>query len=457
MDVADILSGINRLHFVGIGGSGMFPIVQILHGEGFGITGSDVNEGDIINSERSMGIPVMIGHHQNNVGDAQALVVTAALLPGNPEILYAQRKGIPIITRADMLGYLTKRFSDSICVSGTHGKTTTTSMITTILLFAGMDPSAIIGGKLDLIGGYGRAGNSNKIVVEACEYVDTYLKLDAKYAIVLNIDADHLDYFIDLDGVKKSFRKFASQSQEVVIANKSDRNTVEALSGIENRIVWFGEDSDCDYIISDVINTRNALYSFSLKHAKNSYGPFVLATPGRHNVYNAAAAAATALEVGCTEEVVKKGLESFTGAGRRFEILGVKKGITIADDYAHHPAEIAVTLGAAKDMNYRRIIAVFQPFTFSRTKQLLQEFADALMVADQVVLTEIMGSREKNTFGVYTTDLAERIDNSVWFSSFCDVKDWCVEFAKEGDLIITLGCGDIYKVARMINEELSKK
>lgn len=455
MDVAEILGKIQRLHFVGIGGSGMFPIVEILHNEGFIITGSDVNEGDIIATERRMGIPVTIGHHQNNVGDAEALVVTAALLPGNPEVLYAERKKLPIIPRAEVLGYLTGRFKNSICVSGTHGKTTTTSMITTILLFAGKDPSAVIGGKLKLIDGYGRVGNSDNIVVEACEYVDTYLKLQSNVSVILNVDADHLDYFLTLDGVKQSFRKFASKTKKTVIANLNDANTVDALKGLENNIVWFGEDLNSDYIISDISNTGNALYMFSLTHEGKTYGPFTLKAPGRHNVYNAAAAATVALELGCTEEAITKGLESFSGAGRRFEILGKRKGITVADDYAHHPAEISVTLRAAKDMNFKRIIAVFQPFTFSRTKQLLQEFADSLMIADKVVLTEIMGSREKNTFGVYTTDLVERIPNSVWFSEFSDVANWCVNNAQEDDLIITLGCGDIYKVARMIYERLT--
>ena len=454
MDVAEILSKISRLHFVGIGGSGMFPIVQILNSEGFRITGSDVNEGDIIRTERKMGIPVTIGHHQNNVGDAEALVVTAALLPGNPEVLYAQRKGLPVIPRAEMLGYLTGRFNRSVCVSGTHGKTTTTSMITSILMYAGMDPSAVIGGKLPLIGGYGRVGNSDIIVVEACEYVDTYLKLKADYAVVLNVDADHLDYFTDLNGVKQSFRTFASKVNKLVVANRNDANTIDALSGISTPVIWFGEDKDSDYVITDICNTGNALYSFSLLHNGMSFGPFSLKAPGRHNVYNAAAATTLCMELGCSEEAVKRGLNDFYGAGRRFEILGTACGITVADDYAHHPAEIAVTLSAARDMNFNRVFAVFQPFTFSRTKQLLQEFADALSAADRVVLTEIMGSREKNTFGVYTTDLVERIPGSVWFSEFGDVASWCVANAESGDLIITLGCGDIYKAARLIYNQL---
>ncbi|MCL1830708.1 MAG: UDP-N-acetylmuramate--L-alanine ligase [Oscillospiraceae bacterium] len=433
----------------------MFPLVQILHSEGFQITGSDVNDGDIIATVRKMGIPVTIGHHQNNVEYAEALVVTAALLPGNPEVLYAERNGIPIIPRADLLGYITYRFSNSIGVSGTHGKTTTTSMLTTILLFAGINPAAVIGGKLNLIGGYGRSGSSDMIVVEACEYVDTYHKLKTDYAIILNIDADHLDYFITLERVIASFRTFASGAKKLIIANRNDANTLKALENLDKMVIYFGEDTASDYTICDVTYSTNALYSFSLKKADgNMYGPFNLMTPGRHNVYNGAAAATLALELGCSQQAIQEGFMNFRGAGRRFEILGSRRGVTVADDYAHHPAEISVTLQAARDMGFRKIIAVFQPFTFSRTKQLLTEFTDALMVADQVVLTEIMGSREKNTFGVYSTDLAERIPNSVWFSDFEAVADWCVDYAKEGDLIITLGCGDVYKVARSIYEKL---
>jgi len=454
MDVASILNKTRSLHFVGIGGSGMFPIVEILHREGYRITGSDVNEGDIINTERKMGIPVTIGHHQSNVGDAGALIVTAALFPGNPEVLYAERNGIPIIPRAEMLGFLTSRFKNSICISGTHGKTTTTSMVTSILLVAGKDPAAVIGGKLPLINGYGRAGGTDTIIIEACEYVDTYLKLDPAYSVILNIDADHLDYFKTLDGVKESFYKFASLARKAVIANRDDKNTFTTLSKLDKQVIWFGEHPESDYRILDIENTRGALYSFSIEHEGHISGPFSLKTPGKHNIFNAAAAVAVATETGCSEQDIKNGFDTFTGAGRRFEILGTHGGITVADDYAHHPAEIEVTLGAAKDMGYMNVFAVFQPFTFSRTKQLLKEFADALMTADVVVLTEIMGSREKNTFGVYTTDLAERIPGSVWFSEFSDVADWCVKNAKENDLIITLGCGDVYKVARMINEKL---
>lgn len=330
-------------------------------------------------------------------------------------------------------------------------------MTASILMLSGRDPAVIIGGKLPLIGGYGRTGDSDTVVVEACEYVDTFLHLDPAYSVILNIDADHLDYFGTLDGVKSSFSRFAKLARKAVIANRDDTNTVDALTDNEKKVVWFGQDPQSDYVICEIKNTGQARYSFCLTRKQETLGRFTLLVPGRHNVYNAAAAAVIAFENGCLPEDIQKGFDSFSGAGRRFEILGRRCGVTVADDYAHHPAEIKVTLQAAKDMGFNKVWAVFQPFTFSRTKQLLQEFADSLCIADRVVLTEIMGSREKNTFGVYTTDLAERIPGSVWFSEFRDVAEYCAGNAAENDLVITLGCGDIYKAARLIYEKLSRK
>lgn len=448
--VANLLARIKRLHFVGIGGSGMFPLVEILHAEGYEITGSDVNEGSIVESERKLGIPVAIGHDARNIAGAQALVVTAALLSGNPEVAAAQAAGIPVIERAELLGYISTLFPNAFCISGTHGKTTTTSMLTSIFVRANMDPSAVIGGKLPLIGGYGRRGESERIVIESCEFKDTFLQLSPDYAVILNVDADHLDYFGTLEGVKRSFRAFAEKASKLVIANGDDPNTMDAVAGISRPILTFGENPGCDYVISDVQNYARAFYSFRLRGRSGEVGAFTLQVPGRHNVHNAAAAAVCALLAGAGAEEIQAGLSSFRGAGRRFEILGEFGGITIADDYAHHPTELQVTLEAAKRMGYSRVIAVFQPFTYSRTKLLLEDFARVLQIADLVVMTEIMGSRERNTFGISTEDLARRIPGSVWFSSFQEVCDHCLSVAKPGDLILTLGCGDIYKAADMM-------
>ncbi len=451
-DVATILGHAKRLHFVGIGGSGMFPLVEILHSEGFQITGSDVNEGSIIHQEREMGIAVSIGHNAEHADAADALVVSAALLPGNPEVTRAQELGLPIIERAELLGYVSQRCAKSICISGTHGKTTTTSMLTSILLLAGYDPTVVIGGKLPLIHGYGRAGKSDYFVCEACEFKDTFLELDPYYAVILNIDADHLDYFGSLDGVKASFRKFAQNAKKAVVAFGDDANTLDALQGLDKEVILFGESDRCRFRITAIQKLERAKYSFTLLDAGAEIGTFYLQVPGKHNVFNAAAAAVCACLEGASGAAIQAGLDSFYGAGRRFEVLGVFDNITIADDYAHHPKEIAVTLDAARNMGYNKVIAVFQPFTFSRTKLLLDDFAAALSAADAVIMTEIMGSREVNTYGITTADLAAKIEGSVWFDSFEQVATHCLSIAQPGDLILTLGCGDIYKAANMMVE-----
>lgn len=458
-DVTSILKNAKRLHFVGIGGSGMFPLVEIMKNDGFDITGSDVNEGSIIDMERKLGIDVCIGHKAENVDGADAVVVTAALLAGNPEVARAQELGIPVIERADLLGHVTRMFDNAVCVCGTHGKTTTTALLTSVFLNAGpdLDPSAVIGGKLPLINGYGRHGSSDVLVCEACEFKDTFLRLTPDIAVVLNVDADHLDYFGTLEGVIRSFNTFLKMTTKTVIANADDPNTRAALEGVDRPVLTFGETEGCDYLITDVENTERAFFAFTLsrKQADGSYAPlsrFRLSVPGRHNVHNAAAAAAAAYELGADADAIQKGMDTFRGAGRRFELLGCYNGITFADDYAHHPAELEVTLEAAKSMGYDRVIAVFQPFTYSRTKLLLDDFARVLSIADVTVMTEIMGSREVNTFGISTADLAAKIEGSVWFNTFDEVCEHCLSIARPGDLVITLGCGDIYKAANRMVE-----
>ena len=444
-DIGELLEKGGRIHFVGIGGSGMFPIVQILHSLGHEISGSDVNEGSIIDYERAMGIDVCIGHKAENADGASMLVVTAALFSDNPEVARANELGIPVIPRADMFGYITTLYDNSMCVSGTHGKTTTTCMLTSILIKAGEDPSALIGGKLPLINGYGRVGKSSNFVCEACEFKDTFLQLSPSYSIILNIDDDHLDYFGTIENSMRSFRRFADNASRAVVANCDDENTVTALKGFTGNLIWFGESENADYRISDVSAYDRAFFRFRISHRGDDLGEFLLEVP-----------IASASEIGISADSCREGLESFRGAGRRFEFLGEFKGATVADDYGHHPTELSVTLDAALEMGYERVIAVFQPFTFSRTKLLLNDFADALSKADVVVMTAIMGSREKNTFGISTQDLADLIPGSVWFETFEEVRDHILSIARPGDLVLTMGCGDIYKCARMILEKGNK-
>jgi UDP-N-acetylmuramate--alanine ligase len=444
------LKNYKNLHFVGIGGSGMFPLVQILHSQGHTITGSDNNPGDTIDQERRMGLQVSIGHAAQNVGAADAVIYSAAIMADNVELAEARRRGIPLIERSELLGLLTRRYSNCVCVSGTHGKTTVTSMLVHLLLAAGMDPSAVIGGKLEAIGGGGRAGKSETMVVEACEFVDTFLHLSPDIALMLNIDADHLDYFKTLDNIIRSFHRFGALASRTVIYNGGDPNCAKAVLGLKQRLVTFGQDDSCDYHPKNIVWIDGAHCRFDLFCRGTLLSHLVLKVPGRHNLLNAVAACAAALEAGADLDTLAAGLAAFTGVHRRFEVLGTINGVTIADDYAHHPVELASTLESARALNYRSIWAVFQPFTFSRTALLLDDFAQALPIADHVVLSAIMGGRETNTYGITAADLADKIPGSVWFETFEEISRHVLANAKPGDLVITLGCGDVYKCAKMM-------
>ncbi|MEG1778823.1 MAG: UDP-N-acetylmuramate--L-alanine ligase [Oscillospiraceae bacterium] len=447
----DVLNGKKHIHFIGIGGSGMFPLVQILHSQGYYITGSDNNDGDTIEIERKMGIKVMMGQRAENIQGADLIVYTAAILPTNEELIAAKSSGVTVLERSQLLGLVTSWFNDCICVCGTHGKTTTTSMVTQILMEAGLDPSAVIGGKLPLIGGNGRVGKSDIMVCEACEFVDTFLKLYPDIAVILNIDADHLDYFKTLDNIIKSFNKFAEMTTKTIIYNGDDANTVKAVKNVTGKkMITFGFNEKNDYSPANIKQHKGARASFELMHKGENLGLIELKVPGRHNVINAVAACAACIEAGVNAKQLASGIEHFKGAGRRFEILGEVNGVTIADDYAHHPAEVKATLETAQKMGYNKVWAVHQPFTYSRTAMLLDDFVNALEVADEVVLSEIMGSREVNTYNIYTKDLAEKLDNCVWFDGFSEIAEYVMTHAQSGDLVITLGCGDVYKCAKMM-------
>ncbi len=431
----------------------MYPLVQILISQGFNISGSDNNETETLAAERKMGVTVYLGHSAENIKNAELVVYSAAIMADNPELIAAKASGVPVMERAELLGLVTRWFANALCVSGTHGKTTTSAMLTQILFEAGLDPSAVIGGKLSLIGGSGRAGKSELMVCEACEFVDTFLKLSPDVAVILNIDNDHLDYFGTIDGAIKSFRRFAEKATQCVIANGDDANTRKALEGLDKQILTFGLNPDNDYYAANITHSdgrERYNTSFDLMRGNELVTNIVLHVPGSHNIYNGMAAAVTALYADASAQQVAEGLLHFKGAGRRFEIVGHVNGVTIADDYAHHPAEVAVTLRAAMSMGYNTVWAVFQPFTFSRTHLLLDDFADALCIADRVVLSPIMGSREVNTYGIYSSDLANKIPGCVVLDTFEEIAKYVMSHAQEGDLIITLGCGDIYKAAKLM-------
>lgn len=448
---SNLLDGKTKLHFIGIGGSGMFPLVQILHTVGYEITGSDVGEGDIIDKEKAMGIQVYHGHRAENVHGAELVVYTAAILDGNPEIAEAQRLAIPCVERSVLLGYVANTYQHPICISGTHGKTTTTAMTTQIFLMAGRDPAAVIGGKLPLIDSYGRYGADREIIVEACEYHNTFLHLVPHTSVILNIDADHLEFFKNMDNLKTAFRKFALLTEHLIIANIDDANTVEVAGSVDRQVRTIGIRQLADYRAVNVEEYRPSFFAFDMAVDGVRGVHIQLGVPGYHNIYNALAAYACAVSAGCTPEQCAEGIAAFRGAGRRFEFLGEVNGVTIADDYAHHPTELEATLKSAKEMDYKQVWAVFQPFTYSRTELLLDEFARVLPIADHVVMTEIMGSRERaEDYAVRTKDLAAKIPGSVWFDTFEEIADYVLGRAKPGDLVITLGCGDIYKAAKLM-------
>lgn len=471
-NLKNILQGKKHIHFIGIGGSGMYPLAQILHAKGYYLTGSDNNETETLDAVRKMGIPVFSGQCAENIVGADLIVHTAAIMADNPELIAANMSGVPVLERSELLGLVTSWYKNAVCVSGTHGKTTTTSMLTQILFEQGLDISAVIGGKLPCINGSGRAGSSEIMTCEACEFVDTFLKLYPDVAVVLNIDADHLDYFKNIDNIIASFHKFCNNSSKAIIINGDDSNSMKAIEGITGKeIITFGYSEKNDYYATDIVCVHGMKTTFNLMHKGKKLIDLTINVPGRHNVLNAIAAVVAAIYVGADIAEIPEGLSKFHGAKRRFEKIGEVNGITIADDYAHHPAELTVTLNAAKEMGYKRVVAVFQPFTFSRTSMLLNDFAKALNIADKVVLTEIMGSREKNTYHIYAKDLGEKIQSAYYIDNlkpqeteheyhdrnFEEITEYLTKDARPGDLIITLGCGDVYKISKKLYKNLSFK
>lgn len=453
-----MLDKAQKLHFMGIGGSGMCPLAEILLAEGKTITGSDVDaESDTVKRMQSLGAEVIIGQKAGNAGDADLVVYSAAIQKDNPELLDAIERGIPTVERSILLGALCRRYDRTIAVCGTHGKTTTTSMITQILVEAELDPNIIIGGKLPLINGNGRAGKSDLMVCEACEYVDTFLQITPAVAVILNIDADHLEYFGSVDGIVRSFRQFVAQTGQQVIVNGDDPDSMRAVEGTDKPVVTYGLKEGNRFTAVNIDTDSASHWAFDILKDGQFFCHTRLRVPGHHNVLNALAAAAAADYAGASPEQIASGLESFGGVKRRYDVHIVKDGITVADDYAHHPTEIKAILSACKEMSFRKVWAVFQPFTYTRTRDHMQEFADVLSIADEVLLTEIMAAREVDDLGVSSSQLQALIPGAKLFGTMQELAEYAVANAQEGDLIITMGCGDIYKCAKMMTDILKKQ
>lgn len=454
---ANVLDKIKNIHFIGIGGSGMCPVAEILHQKGYNVTGSDNYVSDTLQRLIAQGLKVYTKHSAKNIENAELVVYSAAIKEDNEERLAALKNGIPCIERSVMLGLLCAKYKNAIAVAGTHGKTTTTAMITQILTMSKKDPSAIIGGKLPFISGNSRVGRSDTIVCEACEYVDSFLQLTPSIAVVTNIEEDHLDYFKNLDNIIKSFNKFALKATNAIFVNGDDKNSILAVKDAKSPVITFGMSKNNDYYAENIYERDMAFSSFSLMKNGQKLIDISLSVPGRYNVYNAIAAGAVTHYLDVTLSDIAEALHVFTGVHRRFEILGKPNGITIADDFAHHPTEIKSVLTAASKMGFNRVIAVFQPHTYSRTADFLDDFAKALSIADITVLSEILAVREINKYNIKSEDLAEKMSSCICLCTFEEIADCIKKIAKPGDLVLTMGGGNVYVCANLILEKLNEK
>ncbi|MBQ4530873.1 MAG: UDP-N-acetylmuramate--L-alanine ligase [Lachnospiraceae bacterium] len=442
-----------HIYFIGIGGISMSGLAEIVKKENFKVSGSDMKESALTNHLDSLGIKVYIGQNASNLGDdIDVVVYTAAIHPDNPEFMEAQSRNLPMLTRAEFLGQLMRNYKTPIAVSGTHGKTTTTSMLSHILLQADTDPTLSIGGILKAIDGNIRVGNSQYFLTEACEYTNSFLSFYPKISIILNIDADHLDFFKDLDDIRASFKKFAALLPEdgTLIVSSNIENLSYITEGLKCNIITFGTDASSDYSASSITFDELGRPTYTLVHKGKEIRKITLAVTGIHNVYNSLSAIAAADLMGIDLDTTQKALLAFSGTERRFEYKGEIGGITIIDDYAHHPTEIKATLSAAENYPHNHLWCVFQPHTYTRTKALMKEFADALSHAENIILAEIYPARETDNLGISSATLAAEIEKlgkkCTYFSSFDEIETFLLENCAQDDLLITMGAGDVVNI-----------
>ena len=450
-----------HVYFSGIGGISMSGLARILKSRGFEVSGSDRASSSITDGLAADGIRVYIGQNKENITpDIDLVVFTAAIRPDNPEYIAVMENGIPYINRSVLLGQIMRGYKDPVAVSGTHGKTTTTSMISEIMIEAGTDPTLSIGGILDSIGGNVRIGNSPYFAAEACEYTNSFLDMFPGIGIILDIDADHLDFFKDLADIRRSFRKFAERIPEdgALILNTQIPDYQEICGGLSCDVILYGPDSSADYWPEDIRYDEYARPTYTLC-SRNSDGTILRQTittgvPGEHNIYNSMAAAAAADRLGISREHTVKALAGYSGTQRRFQILGTRNGFTVIDDYAHHPTEIAATLRTALNVPHRELYCVFQSHTYTRTKALMDEFAEALTLADHILLAPIYAARETDNLGISEHTLAEKIEAlghpCMCFESFDEIEKFLLENCQSGDLVITMGAGNINEVGKKL-------
>ena len=450
-DIRELLVPGKRVHLAGIGGVSMCALAEVLHQQGLTVQGSDMSESGTLRHLRELGISASVGHSAENLGDADLVIRTAAIHDSNPEIAGAIARGIPVYERAQAWGALMQNYRNAVCFAGTHGKTTATSMATHIFMAAQSDPTVMIGGTLPLLGSGYRVGQGDTILMESCEYCNSFLSFFPTVAVLLNVEADHLDFFKDLADIEHSFHRFAALVPEhgFVLANADDSGAMESIRGLDKPILTFGIHNEADFRAENLV-WENGFPSFDITRQELPYTHVKLQVPGEHNVLNALSAAAAACVLGIDGSAVAEGLASFTGAGRRFQYKGKFNGADVYDDYAHHPSELHALLTTVQSLGYQRVICAFQPHTYTRTHALFHEFVQELLLPDVTVLGEIYAAREKNDLGISSADLVKEIPGSVYCSTLDKVTDALRRIACPGDLILTVGAGDIFRAGEKL-------
>ncbi len=442
----------HHIHMIGIGGSGMCPIAELLLSRGYKVTGSDRNDNANVKYLKSLGITVYNQHNSDNINGADLVAFSAAVPTDNPEMLAADALSIPKMERSELLGAITRCYDNVIGVSGTHGKTTVSSMITQILLLNKQNPNAVIGGKLPIANSSCVVGESETLVCESCEFVDSFLQFSPDITVLLNIDDDHMDYFGTMENLENSFKKFVSMGK-LCYANGDDNRVKNVISNINSEVVTYGFNADNDFYPQNITAGKYG-FCFDVVHKGEYVGHLKMHAPGKHNIYNGLVSFAVCYQMGVAADGIADALAKFTGAGRRFEFIGEAKGITVVDDYAHHPTEMSATLAAAKTLDYKKVIVVFQPYTYSRVALLRDGMIESLSIADKVFMTPIVAAREENIYGVKSEDVTDAIPNAEVVADYDTLAQKMIDSAESGDLIITMGAGDIYKVAHIVLEKL---
>lgn len=443
-----------RGHLVGIGGVSMSPLAEVLRDMGLHISGSDVAENENTKHLRELNLEINIGHRASNLpADAQFVIFTAAVHDDNPEICEAKARGLKLYGRAEAWGTIMKAYKNALCISGTHGKTTTTSMCTHIMLAANQDPTVMIGGTLPILHASHRVGRGDTIILEACEYHDSFLEFSPTIATILDIEADHLDYFTDINHIKSSFRRFAERTPEngIVVVNYDDEETMSAVEDLDREIITFGLSDKAD-VYARKVKQVGIRSEFDIYYHGKKLTDVTLHVPGLHNIKNALAATASCLSLGVSANAIKYGLAGFTGAGRRFEFKGKFNGADLYDDYAHHPGELKVLLDAVTTLGYERVILVFQPHTYSRTKAFFDDFLRQLKRPDVLYLAEIYAARESKR-DISSKDLQEKIPGSIFSDDFDELVQMLRNAARPGNIILTVGAGNVYKVGEKLISE----